>query len=95
MNNSCLHANISLQLLSNLLFFINASLFNTLMEDDGGQQFYSWERAIQIRSNLDTLEGWTGQQPGEIKEAIRHLEKLSLAADLLSMRPEQLTRVRV
>ena len=30
---SQLHPNISYQLLSNLLFFTNASLFNTLMED--------------------------------------------------------------
>lgn len=40
LNSSMLHPNISLQLLSNLLFFTNASLFNTLMEEESGKRFY-------------------------------------------------------
>ncbi|XP_065193262.1 uncharacterized protein LOC135824453 isoform X3 [Sycon ciliatum] len=80
---SQLHPNITLQLLSNIFFFTNASLFNTLMDEGAGDRFYRWNKGIQIRTNLDILETWASQQ-GVTKEAIRHLQQLSAAADLLA-----------
>ena len=52
----------------------------------------SWNKGIQIRTNLDILETWASQQ-GVTKEAIRHLQQLSAAADLLASPKQALLQV--
>ena len=54
---------------------------------------FSWSKGMEIRANLDRLEKWTADQPAEVREALRHLVQLSLAAELLSLAPEQLLSV--
>ncbi|XP_066291857.1 ras-interacting protein 1-like isoform X2 [Branchiostoma lanceolatum] len=78
-----LHGHMTSQMFSYLFFFMNASLFNTLMERGAGGRFYKWQKGVQIRGNLDQLEGWAADA-GLGEEAGRFLAKLSAAVDLLA-----------
>uniref|UniRef100_A0A8C2X1E5 Ras association and DIL domains 2a n=1 Tax=Cyclopterus lumpus TaxID=8103 RepID=A0A8C2X1E5_CYCLU len=83
------HPDISLQLCAYLLFFINASLFNALMERGSVAGFYQWSRGVQIRANLDLLLDWI-QSIGLGDLANEYLQKLSVAVNLLATPRETL-----
>uniref|UniRef100_A0A3Q0SC75 Ras association and DIL domains 2a n=1 Tax=Amphilophus citrinellus TaxID=61819 RepID=A0A3Q0SC75_AMPCI len=83
------HPDISLQLCAYLFFFINASLFNTLMERGSVAGFYQWARGVQIRANLDLLMDWN-QSIGLGDLATEFFQKLSAAVNLLATPKETL-----
>ncbi|KAM3598954.1 uncharacterized protein V6R79_024667 [Siganus canaliculatus] len=83
------HPDISLQLCAYLFFFINASLFNTLMERGSVAGFYQWSRGVQIRANLDLLMDWI-QSIGLADLAAEFFQKLSAAVNLLATPKETL-----
>ncbi|KAM3863694.1 ras-associating and dilute domain-containing protein-like [Diretmus argenteus] len=83
------HPDISLQLCAYLFFFINASLFNALMERGSGGGFYQWSRGVQIRANLDLLMDWV-QSIGLGDLATEFFQKLSAAVNLLATPRETL-----
>ncbi|XP_034568056.1 RA_Radil_like and Myo5p-like_CBD_Rasip1 domain-containing protein [Notolabrus celidotus] len=83
------HPDISLQLCAYLFFFINASLFNTLMERGSVSGFYQWSRGVQIRANLDLLMDWI-QSVGLGELASEFFLKLSAAVNLLATPRETL-----
>ncbi|KAM8844873.1 ras-associating and dilute domain-containing protein-like isoform 2-T2 [Spinachia spinachia] len=83
------HPDISLQLCAYLLFFINASLFNALMERGSVAGFYQWSRGVQIRANLDLLMDWI-QSIGLGDLANEYFQKLSAAVNLLATPRETL-----
>ncbi|XP_047428005.1 ras-associating and dilute domain-containing protein-like [Mugil cephalus] len=83
------HPDISLQLCAYLFFFINASLFNALMERGSVAGFYQWSRGVQIRANLDLLLDWI-QSIGLSDLASEFFQKLSAAVNLLATPKETL-----
>ncbi|XP_029015316.1 ras-associating and dilute domain-containing protein-like [Betta splendens] len=83
------HPDISLQLCAYLFFFINASLFNALMERGSISGFYQWSRGVQIRANLDLLMDWV-QSAGLGDLATEFFQKLSTAVNLLATPRETL-----
>ncbi|XP_070838214.1 ras-associating and dilute domain-containing protein-like [Chaetodon trifascialis] len=83
------HPDISLQLCAYLFFFINASLFNALMERGSVAGFYQWSRGVQIRANLDLLMDWI-QSIGLGDLATEFFQKLSAAVNLLATPKETL-----
>lgn len=83
------HPDISLQLCAYLFFFINASLFNALMERGSMSGFYQWSRGVQIRANLDLLMDFTGSI-GLSDVASEFFQKLSAAVNLLATPKETL-----
>lgn len=83
------HPDISLQLCAYLFFFINASLFNALMERGSSPGFYQWSRGVQIRANLDLLMDWI-QSIGLSDLASDFFQKLSAAVNLLATPKETL-----
>ncbi|XP_061567080.1 ras-associating and dilute domain-containing protein-like isoform X1 [Cololabis saira] len=83
------HPDISLQLCAYLFFFINASLFNALMERGSVAGFYQWSRGVQIRANLDLLIDWI-QSIGLSDLATEFFQKLSAAVNLLATPKETL-----
>ncbi|KAM7387391.1 hypothetical protein PAMA_009827 [Pampus argenteus] len=83
------HPDISLQLCAYLFFFINASLFNSLMERGSVAGFYQWSRGVQIRANLDMLMDWI-QSIGLGDLATEFFQKLSAAVNLLATPKETL-----
>ncbi|XP_029294272.1 ras-associating and dilute domain-containing protein-like [Cottoperca gobio] len=83
------HPDISSQLCAYLFFFINASLFNALMERGSVAGFYQWSRGVQIRANLDLLMDWV-QSIGLGDLANEFFQKLSTAVNLLATPKETL-----
>ncbi|XP_029914785.1 ras-associating and dilute domain-containing protein-like isoform X2 [Myripristis murdjan] len=83
------HPDISLQLCAYLFFFINASLFNALMERGSVGGFYQWSRGVQIRANLDLLIDWV-QSIGLGDLSAEFFQKLSAAVNLLATPKETL-----
>ncbi|XP_032392933.1 ras-associating and dilute domain-containing protein-like isoform X1 [Etheostoma spectabile] len=83
------HPDISLQLCAYLFFFINASLFNALMERGSVAGFYQWSRGVQIRANLDLLMDWI-LSIGLGDLASEFFQKLSAAVNLLATPKETL-----
>ncbi|XP_072298880.1 ras-associating and dilute domain-containing protein-like [Eucyclogobius newberryi] len=83
------HPDISLQLCAYLFFFINASLFNALMERGSVVGFYQWSRGVQLRANLDLLTDFT-QSIGLSDVAADFFQKLSAAVNLLATPKETL-----
>ncbi|XP_029691837.1 ras-associating and dilute domain-containing protein isoform X1 [Takifugu rubripes] len=78
-----LHQEISSQLIGYLLFFINASLFNSLMEKGSKPGFYQWSRGVYMQANLDLLLDWA-QSNGLEEMAVEHTHTLSSAINLLA-----------
>ncbi|XP_061665751.1 ras-associating and dilute domain-containing protein [Syngnathoides biaculeatus] len=78
-----LHPEISTQLIAFLFYFINASLFNLLMERGSEPGFYQQSTGIHIRTNFDLLLTWS-QTSGLGKLAFKHTCTLSSAINLLS-----------
>ncbi|XP_070783451.1 ras-associating and dilute domain-containing protein [Enoplosus armatus] len=78
-----LHPEISSQLIGYLLYFINASLFNSLMERGSEPGFYQWSRGVRMRANLDLLLDWA-HAAGLGELALAHTHTLSSAINLLA-----------
>uniref|UniRef100_A0A3B4FJI8 Ras-associating and dilute domain-containing protein-like n=1 Tax=Pundamilia nyererei TaxID=303518 RepID=A0A3B4FJI8_9CICH len=83
------HPEISSQLISYLFYFINASLFNSLME----RGFYQWSRGVRIRANLDLLLDWA-HAAGLGELALEHTHTLSSAVNLLATPRKNLLQVK-
>ncbi|KAL3051984.1 hypothetical protein OYC64_002081 [Pagothenia borchgrevinki] len=78
-----LHPEISSQLIGYLFYFINASLFNSLMERGSEPGFYHWSRGVRMRANLDFLLEWAHTAGlGEI--ALEQTHTLASAINLLA-----------
>uniref|UniRef100_A0A3Q0SN99 Si:ch211-176g6.2 n=1 Tax=Amphilophus citrinellus TaxID=61819 RepID=A0A3Q0SN99_AMPCI len=77
------HPEISSQLISYLFYFINASLFNSLMERGSEPGFYQWSRGVRIRANLDLLLDWA-HAAGLGELALEDTHTLSSAINLLA-----------
>ncbi|XP_055032416.2 ras-associating and dilute domain-containing protein [Misgurnus anguillicaudatus] len=86
------HPEITVQLFAYLFFFINALLFNLLMERGSGGSFYQWSRGVQIRANLDLLIDWA-HGAGLNDLAHSYLLKLSTAVNLLATPKETLLQM--
>ncbi|XP_026206415.1 ras-associating and dilute domain-containing protein-like [Anabas testudineus] len=78
-----LHPEISSQLTGYLFYFINASLFNSLMERGSEPGFYQWSRGVRMRVNLDLLLDWA-HAAGLGELALEHTHALSSAINLLA-----------
>ncbi|XP_034717216.1 ras-associating and dilute domain-containing protein [Etheostoma cragini] len=78
-----LHPEISSQLIGYLFYFINASLFNSLMERGAEPGFYQWSRGVRMRANLDLLLDWA-HAAGLGQLALEHTHTLSSAINLLA-----------
>ncbi|KAL6094707.1 uncharacterized protein ACO6RY_16063 [Pungitius sinensis] len=78
-----LHPEISSQLVGYLFYFINASLFNLLMERGSEPGFYQWARGVRMRANLDLLLDWA-HAAGLGELASEHTHTLSSAINLLA-----------
>ncbi|KAL4648166.1 ras-associating and dilute domain-containing protein-like [Arapaima gigas] len=83
------HWDVTTQLFAYLFFFINASLFNTLMERGSGGGFYKWSKGVQVRANLDLLMDWI-QGAGLGHLGVDLFQKLSTAVNLLATPKENL-----
>ncbi|XP_051795825.1 ras-associating and dilute domain-containing protein-like isoform X1 [Acanthochromis polyacanthus] len=77
------HHEISCQLIGYLFYFINASLFNSLMERGSEPGFYQWSRGVRMRANLDSLLDWA-HAAGLGEVASEHTHTLSSAINLLA-----------
>ncbi|XP_008291037.1 ras-associating and dilute domain-containing protein [Stegastes partitus] len=78
-----LHPEVSSQLIGYLFYFINASLFNSLMERGSEPGFYQWSRGVRMRANLDVLLDWA-HAAGLGEVASEHTHTLSSAINLLA-----------
>ncbi|XP_054455276.1 ras-associating and dilute domain-containing protein [Anoplopoma fimbria] len=78
-----LHPEISSQLIGYLFYFINASLFNSLMERGSEPGYYQWARGVRMRANLDLLLDWA-HAAGLGELALEHTHTLSSAINLLA-----------
>uniref|UniRef100_A0A3P9B9I2 Dilute domain-containing protein n=1 Tax=Maylandia zebra TaxID=106582 RepID=A0A3P9B9I2_9CICH len=87
------HPEISSQLISYLFYFINASLFNSLMERGTLPGFYQWSRGVRIRANLDLLLDWA-HAAGLGELALEHTHTLSSAVNLLATPRKNLLQVK-
>ncbi|XP_013768492.1 ras-associating and dilute domain-containing protein [Pundamilia nyererei] len=87
------HPEISSQLISYLFYFINASLFNSLMERGSEPGFYQWSRGVRIRANLDLLLDWA-HAAGLGELALEHTHTLSSAVNLLATPRKNLLQVK-
>ncbi|KAM8876450.1 ras-associating and dilute domain-containing protein isoform 1-T1 [Synchiropus picturatus] len=78
-----LHPEMSSQLMAYLFYFINASLFNSLMERGSEPGFYQWSRGVCMRANLDLLLDWA-HAAGLGELALEHTLTFSTATNLLA-----------
>ncbi|CAK6976422.1 ras-associating and dilute domain-containing protein, partial [Scomber scombrus] len=78
-----LHPEISSQLIAYVFYFINASLFNSLMERGSEPGFYQWSRGVRMRANLDLLLDWA-HAAGLGELALENTHTLSSAINLLA-----------
>lgn len=83
LQDSQLHPEISAQLIAYLFYFINASLFNSLMERGSEASFYQWSRGVHLRASLDLILDWA-HETGLGDLAQEHTVKLSSAINLLA-----------
>ncbi|XP_054913518.1 ras-associating and dilute domain-containing protein [Poeciliopsis prolifica] len=77
------HPEVSAQLIGYLFYFINASLFNSLMERGSEPGFYQWSRGVRMRANLDLVLDWA-HAAGLGELALEHTHTLSSAINLLA-----------
>uniref|UniRef100_A0A671VIB1 Si:ch211-176g6.2 n=1 Tax=Sparus aurata TaxID=8175 RepID=A0A671VIB1_SPAAU len=78
-----LHPEISSQLMGYLFYFINASLFNSLMERGSEPGFYQWSTGVRLRASLDFLLDWA-HAAGLGELALEHTQTLSSSINLLA-----------
>uniref|UniRef100_A0A3B5B9K1 Ras-associating and dilute domain-containing protein-like n=1 Tax=Stegastes partitus TaxID=144197 RepID=A0A3B5B9K1_9TELE len=88
-----LHPEVSSQLIGYLFYFINASLFNSLMERGSEPGFYQWSRGVRMRANLDVLLDWA-HAAGLGEVASEHTHTLSSAINLLATPRKNLLQVK-
>ncbi|KAK7918827.1 hypothetical protein WMY93_010111 [Mugilogobius chulae] len=88
---SQLHPDISAQLVGYLFYFINASLFNSLMERGSEAGFYQWSRGVHLRASLDLILDWA-HETGLGELALEQCLKLSCAINLLATPRKSLTK---
>uniref|UniRef100_A0A1A8LER6 Rap GTPase interactor n=1 Tax=Nothobranchius pienaari TaxID=704102 RepID=A0A1A8LER6_9TELE len=77
------HPEVSSQLIGYLFYFINASLFNSLMERGSQPGFYQWSRGVHMRANLDLVLDWA-HAAGLGELASEQIHTLSSAINLLA-----------
>ncbi|XP_064627342.1 ras-associating and dilute domain-containing protein-like isoform X2 [Lineus longissimus] len=77
------HKELIHSLFSYLFFFVNTSLFNSLMEKDVGHKYYKWSKGVQIRGNMDAIDGWASEH-GMQEVADKYLGKIDSLANLLA-----------
>ncbi|XP_038160250.1 ras-associating and dilute domain-containing protein isoform X1 [Cyprinodon tularosa] len=77
------HPEVSSQLVGYLFYFINASLFNSLMERGSEPGFYQWSRGVRMRANLDLVLDWA-HTAGLGELALEQTHTLSSAVNLLA-----------
>ncbi|XP_032431065.1 ras-associating and dilute domain-containing protein [Xiphophorus hellerii] len=77
------HPEVSSQLIGYLFYFINASLFNSLMERGSEPGFFQWSRGVRMRANLDLVLDWA-HAAGLGELALEHTHTLSSAINLLA-----------
>ncbi|XP_052820979.1 ras-interacting protein 1-like [Mya arenaria] len=56
-----LHESITRQLFTYLFFFTNTNVFNKLIVEESGTEFYNWQSGVRLRANLGQLEDWATQ----------------------------------
>ncbi len=80
------------QFYAHIFFFINAVMFNSLVEQGAELGLFQQASGTALRANLNLLEGWACQVG--FKDAVLHyLAKFSSAVDLLATPVEQLLQV--
>ncbi|XP_071815266.1 ras-associating and dilute domain-containing protein-like isoform X3 [Apostichopus japonicus] len=82
LNGVSTHPDIISQLYAYLLFFMNAALFNVLLEKAANGKYLRWSKGVQIRGNLDVIESWIMDKG--LDGQIHFLQTMSSAADLLA-----------
>ncbi|KAK3590954.1 hypothetical protein CHS0354_034526 [Potamilus streckersoni] len=78
-----LHEEVTRQLFTYLFFFCSASVFNNLMNDATGPQYYNWSSGVRIRANLTVIEDWATRN-GLEDEFGQTFERLLAASELLA-----------
>ena len=80
------------QFYSNVFYFLDHSLLNSLMEMIKEQDFVTTQSGPVIRVHLNMLEGWACGI-GLKEEVLENLARLSAAADLLASQEAELVQV--
>lgn len=80
------------QFYANILFFINAAMFNALLDQGGDLGLYQEYSGTVLRDNLNLLEGWACQV-GFKDSVLHYLAKFSGAIDLLATPTNELLKV--
>nr|XP_054604929.1 ras-associating and dilute domain-containing protein isoform X2 [Nothobranchius furzeri] len=87
------HPEVSSQLIGYLFYFINASLFNSLMERGSQPGFYQWSRGVHMRANLDLVLDWA-HAAGLGELASEQIHTLSSAINLLATPRKNLLQMK-
>lgn len=80
------------QFYAHIFFFINAVMFNSLVEQGGELGLFQHASGTALRANLNLLEGWACQV-GFKDAVLQYLAKFSSAVDLLATPVEELLQV--
>ena len=80
------------QFYANVFFFVNAAMFNALLEHGGDMGLYQFSSGTVLRENLSLLEGWACQV-GFKDSVLHYLAKFSGAIDLLATPTDKLLQV--
>ena len=88
--------NISIisQFYSNVFYFLDHSLLNSLLEMIKEQNFVTSQSGPVVRAHLNMLEGWACGN-GLKEEVLENLARLSAAADLLATEEAELVQVSI
>ena len=81
------------QFYANIFFFVNAAMFNALLDQGGDLGLYQYYSGKVLRANLSLLEGWACQV-GFKDSVLHYLAKFSGAVDLLATPTNKLLQVR-
>ena len=86
------HTQVVAQFYANIFFFINAAMFNGLVDQGGDLMLYQHASGTALRANLNLLEGWACQV-GFKDAVLRYLAKFSSTVDLLATPAKELLQV--
>ncbi|KAH3869879.1 hypothetical protein DPMN_033052 [Dreissena polymorpha] len=78
-----LHESITRQLFTYIFFFTNTNLFNKLVVEESGTQYYQWQSGVRVRANLGQLEDWATRN-GLEDEFGQMFERLLAVTELLA-----------
>ncbi|CAI8034202.1 Ras-associating and dilute domain-containing protein [Geodia barretti] len=92
MTNLQLHLQVVSCFYANLFFFINTTLFNSVMQLGPQRGVFTHSAGTTLRSSLTLLEGWACQV-GFKGAVLHHLAKLSSILDILATPPQQLLQM--